>query len=589
MNFAKLDRNPYKKLPVKDLDRMHSNTEINNRKSSQNLRRNSNSRMDVSPLDTLPSSPQHSRQSLGEGRASLLGLLPSLPPDSPSLFLRTLRVAIKYMKFLGPGIMVSVSFIDPGNYSASVAGGSVLEYKLLFTILLSNFLAAFLQILCTKLGCVTGLNLAQNCRAHLPPRLNMATYILAELAIIATDLAEVVGTAIALNILFGLPLYAGVLVTILDVMIILFFYRPKGPLFVVRIFEGLVTILVAATVVCFAVELDKASDVIVFKDVMEGFLPHKKSFRDDGLYLSLAILGATVMPHSLYLGLGVVQPRLKDYDIKNGNYIDPSAAMDEESRQSFEDEDDDGYRPSLEAINETMSYSIIELLVSLFTVALFVNASILIIAGALLYDPKNAGKPPDADDSADLFSIYELLRDHLSPLAGKIFALALLFSGQSAGIVVTLSGQMISEGFLTWTMNPVIRRLLTRSIAVLPCLVLTMIAGRRGLANVLNVSQVVLSLLLPFVSAPLVYFTCSSDIMRVNVSGGCDQYRPSEREFEIELAAMDSPLSLASPLEFASPEQYVDMSNGKVTKCAAIITWVFITVLNLYLIGDMIW
>ncbi|KAK6204517.1 manganese ion transporter [Scheffersomyces amazonensis] len=535
------------------------------------------------------------------------------------------RILKKYAKFIGPGLMVSVAYMDPGNYSTAVAAGSAYQYKLLFSILLSNFLGIFLQILAAKLGAVTGLDLAANCRANLSSRINIFIYILAELAIIATDLAEVVGTAIALNILFNLPLILGVIVTVIDVLIVLMAYRPKGPLLFIRIFESFVSILVFATVICFAIELYQVSNdpSINFNviDVFKGFLPNEKVIDTDerkggnGLFLSLAILGATVMPHSLYLGSGLVQARLKDFDVKHGHYkplskskIDESQPLspplnpiesplddnnltplatpyndtndpfnninaistrmsvrsslisrvnsrnhdekDEETtlaniEDEEEEEDTEPYRPSIHAIDETMSYTIVELVISLFTVALFVNAAILIVAGATLNNKNNDyhddhdhdhdkfkykfmfKRDDDHDDyddsddesfeSADLYTIYNLLSKHLSPTAGFVFALALLCSGQSAGVVCTLAGQMVSEGFLAWSLPPVTRRLITRGLAILPCLLVVGLSGREGLAKILNASQVVLAILLPFVTAPLIMFTCSKDIMRVPI------------------------------------------------------------------------
>lgn len=464
----------------------------------------------------------------------------------------------KYMRFVGPGLMVSVAYMDPGNYSTAVAAGLAYKYKLLFLILLSNCLAIFLQILSAKLGAVTGLDLAANCRANLPFKWNIIIYILAEIAIIATDLAEVVGTAIALNILFNLPLLVGVVATVVDVLIVLMAYRPKGPLLFIRIFESFVSVLVAATVVCFAIELyqvagDSSLNFSVV-EVMKGFLPNDKvvdlSDREggNGLFLSLAILGATVMPHSLYLGSGLVQARLKDFDIKNGLYKPPvpqsepqhsdelahdtTVSPDEitealRKRNPVNEDDEDNYRPSIQAINDTMSYTIVELVISLFTVALFVNAAILIVAGATLGgkskrddDDHHSDDDSDSDndyENADLFTIYHLLSTHLSPTAGFVFALALLCSGQSAGVVCTLAGQMVLEGFLLWSLPPVTRRLITRGLAILPCFLVVSIAGRDGLSKVLNSSQVVLSVLLPFVTAPLIYFTCSKEIMKVPI------------------------------------------------------------------------
>lgn len=547
------------------------------------------------------------RQSNIAGRVSSLGN--SMGSASSSWNIKTfMKMGKKYLRFIGPGLMVSVAYMDPGNYSTAVAAGSAYQYKLLFLILLSNCLAIFLQILSARLGCITGLDLATNCRVHLPPKINLLMYIMAEIAIIATDLAEVVGTAIALNILFDLPLLVGVIVTIIDVLIVLMAYRPKGPLLFIRIFESFVSVLVAATVICFGIELFQVShdDTVDFKplEVLKGFLPNEKvvdmSEREggNGLFLSLAILGATVMPHSLYLGSGLVQSRLKDFDVKHGyhtpehediqpqqsttsqfteempesqpltqdvpntdnhddNVNDSEAFLNQykldESRLDDQNEDED-YRPSIHAINDIMSYTIVELVISLFTVALFVNSAILIVAGATLANKKsksklsfslrddNSDSDSDSDsenedddyDNADLFTIYHLLSSHLSSTAGLVFALALLFSGQSAGIVCTLAGQMVLEGFLLWSLPPVTRRLITRALAIVPCLLVVSMTGREGLSNILNFSQVILSLLLPFVTAPLILFTCSKEIMRVPI------YNTDHGE-EVDLA-VDEPL-----------------------------------------------
>ncbi|KAG5420574.1 SMF2 [Candida metapsilosis] len=506
----------------------------------------------------------------------------SIPRSSLRNIVATIK---KYSKFIGPGLMVSVAFLDPGNYSTAVSAGNAYKYSLLFSILLSNCLAIFLQTLAAKLGAVTGLDLAANCKAHFSFRTNLVLYVMTEIAIIATDLAEVVGTAIALNILFKIPLFLGVIVTVIDVLIVLAAYRPKGPLLFIRIFESFVSILVAATVVCFGIQLyqvshDKSINFSVV-EVLKGFLPNEKvvdmTEREggSGLYLSLAILGATVMPHSLYLGSGLVQSRLKDYDIKNGFYkpipkdkprtslsavttsdevtINPGDRTSSDQEQTpvhqevqnlpsvptfdtdvttlGEEDEEEDYRPSIHAIKETMTYTITELVISLFTVALFVNSAILIVAGATLNSSKvnsrddhDDGNDSDYDsdkdddyENADLFTIYHLLSKHLSPTAGFVFALALLCSGQSAGVVCTLAGQMVSEGFLNWSLPPIARRLITRGMAIAPCLFVVTFSGREGLAKTLNASQVVLSLLLPIVSAPLIWFTCNKHTMKVPV------------------------------------------------------------------------
>ena len=516
--------------------------------------------------------------------------------DSTSLtpFKSFLQILKKYSKFIGPGLMVSVSYMDPGNYSTAVAAGAAHKYKLLFSILVSNFMAAFWQCLCAKLGAVTGLDLAQNCRKHFPHGLNITLYILAEIAIIATDLAEVVGTAISLNILFGVPLALGVILTVVDVLIVLLAYKPNGSLKIVRIFEAFVSLLVALTVVCFTVELFYV-DLGSPREIFSGFLPSKSVFEGDGLYLSLAILGATVMPHSLFLGSGVVQPRLRDYDIKKGYYI-PDLNDIENNH--------DNYQPSFEAINETLHYTVAELLISLFTVALFVNCAILIVAGATLY-----GTTQDAQE-ADLFSIYNLLSTTLSKGAGLIFVLALLFSGQSAGIVCTLSGQMVSEGFLNWSVPPTIRRSITRAVAITPCLILVLVAGRSGLSGALNASQVLLSLLLPFVSAPLIYFTSNKKIMRVQINPNTNNCRnrniqtssvgTSSNKYNNSYIPLKQDSDNAEYLEMYELNKshqiepsndsndnsviYKDMSNGIVTTILSILVWIIVSALNFYML-----
>lgn len=521
------------------------------------------------------------------------------------------KALIKYAKFIGPGIMVSVAYMDPGNYSTAVSAGALYKYKLLFVVLISNLFAVFLQTLCVKLGSVTGLDLAQNCREHLPRWLCIAIYILAEIAIIATDLAEVVGTAIALNILFNIPLPVGVLLTVIDVLLVLMAYRPNGEMKIVRYFEYLVSFLVALVVICFAIELGNIGPVSA-GEIFTGFLPSSELLETQGLYLSCGILGATVMPHSLYLGSGLVQPRLREFDKKHGYYSDAGLTGDDDFEMLK-------YKPSIYAINYAMTFSIIELVISLFTVAIFINSAILIVAGATL------SNTPGAVD-ADLFSIYDMLQKYLSPAAGTVFALALLFSGQSAGIVCTLSGQMVSEGFLHWSFRPWIRRLITRGLAIAPCLFVALFVGRKGLADVLNASQVVLSLLLPFVSAPLFYFTCKKSIMRVPLhspvinipvpdAATADEHHedhtlsPSATLTETRVPGAPTPVvgsngfvsipadshndeeelrfSIDSSTSSIVVPEYKDMSNGKYTNIIAVVIFSIVSCLNIFMIVSM--
>lgn len=487
--------------------------------------------------------------------------------------------------------MVSVSYLDPGNYSTSTSGGSMYQYKLCFIIFMSNIFAVILQTLCVKLGTITGLDLAEMCRLNLTPKWNLFMYLCAEIAIIATDLAEVVGTAISLEILFGIPLLYGVLITVLDVLIILMAYHKDGSLKQTKVFEILVSILVMATCICFILELFKCPfEPGAGWEIFKGFLPvNKEIFKEkNALFLSCGIVGSTVMPHSLFLGSALVQPRLKDFDEKNGMKEEVIIDSDNEqaivisSNTNMTETSSDSpatpmsrlrslsngsmlvrkYKPSYEAIKYCLNYSYVELVLSLFIVAVFVNSAILIVAGATLY-----GKPDAAD--ADLLSIYEMLFRYISPAAGLLFALSMLFSGQSAGIVCTMAGQIVSEGFINWTIAPWKRRIMTRVIAIVPVIIVIGILGREGVNKVMNSSQVVLSFILPIVSAPLIYFTGKKKFMVVyKTSGSSDETSP------LLLSGEESNVA-SKPITY---------ENGKFLQITSILTWIIITALNIYLI-----
>ncbi|KDQ10119.1 hypothetical protein BOTBODRAFT_501793 [Botryobasidium botryosum FD-172 SS1] len=476
------------------------------------------------------------------------------------------QVARKYGSFVGPGVLVSVAYVDPGNYSTGVAAGASLKYDLLFVIFLSNVFAVFLQSLSAKLGSVTGMDLAQNCREHFPPWLNFILYILSEVAIIATDLAEVIGSAIALNILIKVPLPAGVAITIIEVLVVLIFYRPDGAMRGIRAFEFAVALLVIGVMVCFCIELSHITNSS-FGEVMRGYLPSPGMVQGQGIYLSAGILGATIMPHSLFLGSGIVQPRVKAYDIAAGYFSPPK----NESEMSLP------YRPSLAAIRYSLNYCIAELVISLVTFALFINSAILIVAGATL-----SGTPEAVD--ADLFSIHDLLSQNVGKAAGLLFALALLFSGSSAGVVCTLAGQMVSEGFLRWTIRPWIRRLVTRTIAILPCIVVATAVGRPGLAAVLNASQVALSILLPFVTAPLIYFTTFKKFMRVPVIVEGTTIASTASMAAAGAGAGAGKRETAVVVVGEDRQEYADLSNSWPTSILAVLIWCFIAMLNVYLI-----
>lgn len=472
----------------------------------------------------------------------------------------------KYAKFIGPGLMVSVAYIDPGNYSTSVSAGASNQYSLLCVILMSNFIAIFLQCLCIKLGSVTGLDLSRACRVHLPRWMNWTLYFFAECAIISTDIAEVIGTAVALNILIKVPLPAGVAITVVDVFAIMFTYKPgSSSIRFIKMFEYGVAILVLGVCVCFAVELAYIPKTTSVRQIFRGFVPSRQMLEHNGLYTAISILGATVMPHSLFLGSGLVQPRLLEYDISHGNYAIVDESLEgKKSKEEIMERRYFDYRPSMAAIKYCMKYSFLELSLTLFTLALFVNCSILIVSGATLY-----GTPGAAD--ADLYSIHELLSKLLAPAAGTIFMVALLLSGQSAGVVCTIAGQIVSEGHINWKLVPWKRRLVTRAISMVPCLVISICIGREALSKALNASQVVLSILLPFLVAPLIYFTCKKSIMQKEV-----QVREEDVEDDDDVVYEDD-VAIRT----------VDMANNWITTIIAVIVWVFLSFLNVYAIVQL--
>ena len=338
----------------------------------------------------------------------------------------------------------------------------------------------------------------------------------------------------------------------LDVLIILLFYTPRGgSLKRLKYFEYFVVALVLGVVVCFCIELSfihRHSNTSV-GEVLLGYIPSSAVVDGQGLYLSCGILGATVMPHSLYLGSGMVQPRLLDFDTKAGNDVPDVADRNNKTI----------YKPSLSAIHSCLHYSVAEIVIALFTFALFVNSAILIVAGASLDNNALA-------QSADLFGIHDLLSKTLAPAAGTIFALALLLSGTSAGIVCTIAGQMLSEGAINWKLPPFWRRIITRSISIVPSIIVAGSVGKDGLSKALNATQVALSIALPFVSAPLVYFTCRNKYMTV---GGAAGVNTAEDNQDLELQPNIEAKKMRNPW-------YVSV--------LAILIWLVICIMNVALL-----
>ncbi|KAI8925064.1 natural resistance-associated macrophage protein-domain-containing protein [Entophlyctis helioformis] len=408
-------------------------------------------------------------------------------------------------KFIGPGYLVAIGYFDPGNWATDLAAGSEFGYRLLFIILLSNIMAVVLQSLCVKLGVVTGLDLASACRKYCPPWLNWILYIFCEIAIMACDLAEVIGSAIALNLLFGLPLFAGVLITALDVMIILMGWNAKH----IKFYEFAIIGLVLAVGGCFAILISKSNPV--WSQVFLGFVPSPAIFTErSSLYIAVGIIGATVMPHNLYLHSAIVRYRNSSQaqEIGEINEVD----FTDDDRLSVVSEDRQPLRRK-QFLPTSVRMATIDTVIAL-TFALLVNSSILIVASANFHA---IGRT----DVADIADAHALMRDLLGPAAGVLFAVALLISGQSSTVTGTLAGQFVMEGFLgsKFRVPAWARRLVTRLLAIVPALVVIFVFGDKALNDLLVFSQIILSLQLPFALWPLIWFTCSTTVMTVKFHG----------------------------------------------------------------------
>ncbi len=366
--------------------------------------------------------------------------------------------------FVGPGYLVAVGYMDPGNWSTSLAGGSKFGYTLLAVALLSNLMAIVLQSLCARLAIGSGRDLAQACRDAFPRWVSIPLWLFAEIAIIATDIAEVIGTAIGLNLLFGIPLELGVLITALDVFLILYLQKIGF-----RWVEAFVIALLAIITVCFGVQIFMADPQ--WGDVIRGFFPTTEIVSNpEMLYLALGILGATVMPHNLYLHSGIVQTR--------------------------------DYGHTLPEKREALTFATIDSTVAL-CFALLINASILILAAAAFHAHGRT-------DVAELGEASSLLAPLLGlAIAPTLFGIALLCCGLNSTVTATMAGQIIMEGFLKIRLQPWVRRLITRAIAIIPAGLVTVWYGDAGTAELLILTQVVLSLQLSFAVFPLVMFTAN--------------------------------------------------------------------------------
>ncbi|SFC79893.1 manganese transport protein [Bacillus sp. OV322] len=395
-------------------------------------------------------------------RASLEEVHKTIPIKKTGSFFR------KLLGFIGPGYLVAVGYMDPGNWATSIAGGSAYGYSLLSVILISNLMAILLQALSAKLGIVSGRDLAQACRDHFSKPVSFVLWLLCELAIAACDLAEVIGAAIALNLLFGIPLVYGVCITAFDILLILLL-QNKG----FRYMEAFVISLIVTIAVCFGIELFLSKPDM--GGVLTGFVPSSEIVSNPAmLYIALGILGATVMPHNLYLHSSIVQTRNFD-NTKEGK-------------------------------RSAIRFATIDSTIALM-LALFVNASILILSAAAFHSTGH-------HDVAEIQDAYHLLDSLLGTgIAAILFGVALLASGQNSTLTGTLAGQIVMEGFLNIKLKPWLRRLITRMIAIIPAVIVTLISGEKGTGQLLILSQVILSLQLSFAVIPLVMFTSDKNKM----------------------------------------------------------------------------
>jgi manganese transport protein len=425
--------------------------------------------MSMPPLSPVPADSISGESGAnGAGTVSQLRLAPatrvpslpesyrSIPVHAGASFFR------KMIAFAGPGYLVAVGYMDPGNWATDLGGGSRFGYTLLSAVLISSLMAIFLQALSAKLGIATGRDLAQACREHYSRRTTTVLWVLCEIAIAACDLAEVLGSAVALKLLFGLPLLAGVLLTGLDVLLVL---ALQGRGF--RVLEALVITLIMTIAGCFAYEIFFARPLWI--EAAWGFLPTAQILKDrEMLYLAIGILGATVMPHNLYLHSSIVQTR--------------------------------AFTETPEGKREAVRFATLDSTLAL-GFSLFINAAILVLGAAAFH-------VRGLNNVADISQAYQLLTPVLGvSFASVLFAAALLCSGQNSTLTGTLAGQIVMEGFLHWRVRPWVRRLITRSMAILPAALVIGIMGEGRATSLLILSQVVLSFQLPFAVVPLIQFT----------------------------------------------------------------------------------
>ncbi|KAJ2925000.1 hypothetical protein H1R20_g12100, partial [Candolleomyces eurysporus] len=561
-----------------------------------------------------------------------------------------------FRRHSGIGVVCAVAYFDPGNWGVDLQAGSEYGYRLLFVVLLAGLFAVFLQVLASRLGCVTGVDLASHSRLLLYNRPKHTLlyrwlglyplYALAEVAIIATDLAELLGSAIALCMLFPkLELWHGVLITAFDVIIILAMGDPlRGR--PVRLFEFLIAGMVLAVLICMVIIISKVD--VNWGHAFQGYIPSKYIFQSGGLYTSVGILGATVMPHSLFIGSALAtQDRIQFRERKKDIYDDESTTgidaaqgtpskwkiilqkMKRNVKRAFQRPPASFYNQAtrhserennpFEFVSAHIYHGIADVVASLLGFAVLINSLILILASAVFF----YGTTWDGNgDPASLFDAYDLIRDIVGQGAATLFAIALLASGQSSSIIATVAGQAVCEGFLQWRVSPIARRLITRLMAIIPSMIVAVAIGRRGIDALLVASQVVLSVVLPFITFPLLWCTSSKTIMsvrkkktKVSVSAPPSEAEPvtnmgprdgsvdgrenklvdsiakGSHEGTSEPSPSDekkmSSESVTCDLENAEDYEEVDYSNNKLTIAVGAAIWLLVVAANVYVLVDL--
>ncbi|KAF5327083.1 hypothetical protein D9619_004505 [Psilocybe cf. subviscida] len=593
-----------------------------------------------------------------------LTLASAAPPKTPLARVKHVGYLVGHhiKKHVGVGMICAVAYFDPGNWGVDLQAGSEFGYHLLFVVLLAGLFAVFLQVLATRLGCVTGIDLASHTRLLLYNRPKHTLlyrwlalyplYVLAEIAIVATDLAELLGSAIALCLLFPkLELWHGVLITAFDVILVLGMGDPlRGKR--VKSFEILIAAMVIAVLVCMLIVIARVN--VDWRTAFEGYLPSKFLFKAGGLYTSVGILGATVMPHSLFIGSALAtqdrvsfrsESTIEEISAPSGHpfrTVDTKASDDSlphvpkltRSRTSIftsaartffaelkESAVDSFRKPPANVYSTTATshkdrqnnpdefvkahlyHGTIDVVGSLLGFAVVINSIILMLAAAVFFYGQGFSTIGEAAGPASLFDAYDLIRDFVGQAAATLFAIALLAAGQSSSLIATVAGQAVCEGFLQWRVSPVVRRVLTRLLAIIPSMAVAIALGRDGINTLLVISQVVLSIVLPFITFPLLYCTANRQIMSVRKETPQEGLmRTDTMTTAVDLAAVDlaevkeearedaySPTrSDLARVETASGQgEIVDYSNNKLTIFVGAAIWLVVVSANMYVIVEL--